>query len=1253
MCKCLVQVRRVFLDGDVVITAGEYGKDMYILESGTMRVTSKDGSILYKVLTKGDYVGESSLLKITRSTASVRSVGYSDTYMLSKDGFFKVQLVDCTDLYLSSTRAITFPHFHLLCPFVSQVGNLFPAEHASVAARIKGNLKSKRASNRLLRRQSHELRVDDRESDNDGVSDDDNDDGDDGSNVDDIRRGSRIDIGNGVGNEIEACDDEIKMDISSQTPHLASAPSLSFTEIAVLVYLYRAVDILLSFFSVRSSAQPTQQRSSTPHIRLENIDDYPHEPGPPRDVTEGVEMEALQECGRENDQEREQHGENEGDVHIFQDHEADDEDLRVAHEAGAFSASRQGHNLTKTSREAVPADNTEMSDAQLNWMHPNSLQRAVWDVIMLFLLWYNIVVVPLRLAITDLPSKYYSIDYVFDCLFVVDCLLHWTSFHVFTGGELVTDVSRIRALYQKKRMIVDVMSNIPYDVFTPCFPRNQSLARAALRVPKFLRLSRYPEYFGQVTLIASKFRVSNFAITITQLVSVIAIVAYIVASAFYYLGNHRVCHDSDDAEQTYCLYHSTWVMGQIDNLKLPPNGGDTGSRFLRALNLAIPTLTRVCVGDVSANNQNECLFVLCFLFVSFTVVSYTFGGIEALVNERENLSNKLANSRDVLKKHFQGLDDLASTVMAASLQVMDFIMSKNGQMIIQQEALLESLPVSLRDDVNKCTILPHLKRCPFFNFCSDELLKRLSRKLKLQAFANGDDIVTCGDFGQEMYFIDVGVAHVLGKDGMTVFTSIQAGGFFGESALFSSEERSATIRATGSVCICYCLTAHDFHKEMAECKFDWELALLAFEQLQEANRRRNAAVERNLMIARDPTSKLFKMLQLDNDGTLSPSTILMLRTWLHPTSSFRFAWDAMGLVFLVYYALAIPFHVAFLFGPALEAYTPYLAFDFVVDLYWVLDIALKATLFSFVDNGVLVRGGDRIFRNYRTGKFVQDIVASIPLEIICISPRLGIADIFMFRTIHLIRIYQLFDSLTLVEKHIESWFDVKTLFHTQNLIRSCIVFLLINQFLVCIYFMIHRYSESSSSVTYVIMDGKSTYHPTTGHHDVCSVELSFCYARSLYFVLGTIGSIGYGDITPYTNLEISFEQLVAVIGVFLSSTFCASYYSYLRHVDRNGKAVAVQHLHHVKNFVRTKKLRPDLAELVLEQYQYLSQRGRHVLLGATSGKDSLMMLLPVGVRSDVALAMFKDVIEATPLIAHRGLMLRRRIAAALRPQVLH
>lgn len=90
LCELVLRLRPVlFSPGDYICRKGEVGRNMYIVNKGRLQVVGDDGKHVLATLKAGSYFGEISILNMgtagNRRTASVRSVGYSDLFVLSKN----------------------------------------------------------------------------------------------------------------------------------------------------------------------------------------------------------------------------------------------------------------------------------------------------------------------------------------------------------------------------------------------------------------------------------------------------------------------------------------------------------------------------------------------------------------------------------------------------------------------------------------------------------------------------------------------------------------------------------------------------------------------------------------------------------------------------------------------------------------------------------------------------------------------------------------------------------------------------------------------------------------------------------------------------------------------------------------------------------------------------------------------------------------------------------------------------------------
>ncbi|CAK5088564.1 unnamed protein product [Meloidogyne enterolobii] len=73
---------QVFSPNDYVCRKGDIGREMYIVKRGMLQVVSDDGSKIFATLSEGAVFGE--FKNGNRRTANVRSVGYTDLFVLNK-----------------------------------------------------------------------------------------------------------------------------------------------------------------------------------------------------------------------------------------------------------------------------------------------------------------------------------------------------------------------------------------------------------------------------------------------------------------------------------------------------------------------------------------------------------------------------------------------------------------------------------------------------------------------------------------------------------------------------------------------------------------------------------------------------------------------------------------------------------------------------------------------------------------------------------------------------------------------------------------------------------------------------------------------------------------------------------------------------------------------------------------------------------------------------------------------------------------
>lgn len=946
--------------------------------------------------------------------------------------------------------------------------------------------------------------------------------------------------------------------------------------------------------------------------------------------------------------------------------EAINETLRIKEERNESVASgpRTGSFIQKEAkRQSLFRENSEQEEteavAKAGTIHPESDLKMLWDVGISLTLLYYAVVIPLRITL-NLSEHLFLVDYAFDVVNVYENYLHMAVFAVYARGELMVSHRLIRAHYFRTRFLGDLVCSLPYDLIAlACLGYSREkllLIRALLRLPKLLRLRLGSVYFGQCKRLAQKLGVNSLLMVLIELICSVLLVMHWVGCVFYMFaefgGHPGSCVNEPGAYYgTACRYRDTWVGEQIAALTIPKDGGTQWLRLLAAEYWALSTVVAVSMGDIVTMSNAEVVFCFFVTFFGLCVSGMIIGSVMNLVHDASDDSNKVYRTMEVMQAYLVANNVPAELVTRAVAQ-MQHLSTTEGLLLANQTAIFSDLPHSLKLAIdNQVKTIPYLRRCPIFDFCSEEILRGISARLRVQFNVKGDKIINGGELGHEMFFVESGSVDVMNADCSVHYTTLEVGAFFGETALFFRTVRSATVVVSSPFCVCLRLSRADLENELRVADYDPIHVIDAFKSLQTSNERRNRAVTANLARTKDPHSKLFKMIKPTEAGREKETWLHMLRRTLSPSSTFRMCWDVVGLLLLVYYAVSIVFYIAFFFGPKLELYLRFIAFDFLIDLFWVLDIALKACVFSYKPDAMqdrVVTDGEQIWRHYRDdGYFRLDAVASIPFEFLALIPGSSRAVIFACRLNHMLRVWQLGDYASLMETHLQEKLGFTLSRATWYLLRFAVLYLFLCHWLTCGYFMIHRYAERHVARTYVTVDAMATWDPATGQHDICSFTLSYCYARTLYFVVGTVTGIGYGDIAPRTALEIFYQMLTIVVVMFIISTFHGICVVFLEEHDAKSVDVFNAKIQTLQNYIAYRQLPKTDGDAILAQYTHM---WRKVKSTKAEGNEVLGMLSQ-STMMDLSLHLQAGILKAVPLLDDLAVHAKRRIAAVLHPQV--
>ena len=153
------------------------------------------------------------------------------------------------------------------------------------------------------------------------------------------------------------------------------------------------------------------------------------------------------------------------------------------------------------------------------------------------------------------------------------------------------------------------------------------------------------------------------------------------------------------------------------------------------------------------------------------------------------------------------------------------------------------------------------------------------------------------------------------------------------------------------------------------------------------------------------------------------------------------------------------------------------------------------------------------------------------------------------------------------------------------------------------------------------------------------------YVKSLYWVVATLITVGYGDIHPTTNEEVIFAAVVIFCFHATFSYMLGLITSYVFSLNRTA-ALFRDKLAQLSAFMEYRQLSPSVRSRISELYS-----GR--LWRSTGGLDeqAILSALPASIRRNLSLLLYAELLLNVPLFSDAEFGFIQSLADRLRPHV--
>ena len=233
-----------------------------------------------------------------------------------------------------------------------------------------------------------------------------------------------------------------------------------------------------------------------------------------------------------------------------------------------------------------------------------------------------------------------------------------------------------------------------------------------------------------------------------------------------------------------------------------------------------------------------------------------------------------------------------------------------------------------------------------------------------------------------------------------------------------------------------------------------------------------------------------------------------------------------------------------------------------------------------------------------------DMMASIPYDVITYSFDLHGYQIFglvrLLRLVRIARLYTLMNNLALVPK----------------VLRVSMLF--------CVSIMVIHWIACGWSLLYPEMEKDLTTH----------------YIKSLYWAITTLTTIGYGDITPTTNIGRIYTMPIMILGVGIYGFVIANVTRLFTTADRY-KEKSKERLGDVANYMKYYKIPERVQGQVFGYYNHLMNKR------LTENDTTIISDLPLALQHELQTYMNMKLIRSVPVFKNCSHSCLKDVAGAL------
>uniref|UniRef100_A0A1I8HM99 Cyclic nucleotide-binding domain-containing protein n=1 Tax=Macrostomum lignano TaxID=282301 RepID=A0A1I8HM99_9PLAT len=325
-------------------------------------------------------------------------------------------------------------------------------------------------------------------------------------------------------------------------------------------------------------------------------------------------------------------------------------------------------------------------------------------------------------------------------------------------------------------------------------------------------------------------------------------------------------------------------------------------------------------------------------------------------------------------------------------------------------------------------------------------------------------------------------------------------------------------------------------------------------------------------------------------------------------SPFKAVWDWFILVLVIYTAIFTPYVAAFLLNDEGK--------HIVVDIMFIVDILINFRTTYVNKNDEVVSHPGRIAVHYFKGWFLIDVVAAIPFDLLLWGSETDEPTtlIGLLKTARLLRLVRVARKL-----------DRYSEYGAAVLLLLMATFALIAHWLACIWYAIGNIERPNlpQPIGWLDQLADQTQQQYKTNESGSGPSLKSKYITALYFTFSSLTSVGFGNVSPNTNMEKVFSICVMLIGSLMYASIFGNVSAIIQRLYSGTARYHTQMLR-VREFIRFHQIPNPLRQRLEEYFQHA--------WSYTNGIDMNLVLkgFPECLQADICLHLNRNLLRNCP-----------------------